>query len=108
MQFAYLGGMSTSATHKKTFSITDKQLAFIQSQTQSGEYASASEVVRAGLYALEREKALQDASFIESVRETVRKIDSGEMQTYPAEEVFARAKAKLIAKAQGHEHRNAG
>ena len=95
--------MLETTTQKKTFSITAKQAAFIEEQTRSGDYASASEVVRAGLSALEREKALEDERFIASVRETIRKIDSGEMETFPINESFSRVKQRLLARAAAGE-----
>ena len=49
-----------AATEKRTFSLPAEQAAFIDSQVKAGAFASASEVVRAGLRALqERDAAVE-------------------------------------------------
>lgn len=49
-----------AATEKRTFSLPVEQSAFIDAQVKTGSFASASEVVRAGLRALqERDAAIE-------------------------------------------------
>ena len=49
-----------SAAQKRTISLPDEQADFIDAKVASGDYASASEVVRAGLRALkERDDAIE-------------------------------------------------
>ena len=45
---------------KRSFSVPDDQMAFIDAKVKGGDYASASEVVRAGLRALrERDEGVE-------------------------------------------------
>ncbi|MDZ4376198.1 MAG: type II toxin-antitoxin system ParD family antitoxin [Phenylobacterium sp.] len=49
-----------SATAKRTISLPEEQSAYIDDQVAAGRYASASEVIRAGLRALrERDDAVE-------------------------------------------------
>ncbi|MHC2105682.1 MULTISPECIES: type II toxin-antitoxin system ParD family antitoxin [unclassified Methylobacterium] len=49
-----------AASEKRTFSLPAEQAAFIDAQVKTGAFASASEVVRAGLRALqERDAAVE-------------------------------------------------
>jgi antitoxin ParD1/3/4 len=49
-----------SAVAKRTISLPSEQAAFVDAKVASGDYASASEVVRAGLRALkERDEAVE-------------------------------------------------
>lgn len=66
--------------------------AFIKDQIQQGRYASASEVVRDGLRALEEREQLR-ATKLEVLRTALQQgVDSG--PGIPADEVFARLEAK--------------
>ena len=100
--------MPNSASHKKTYSITSKQAAFIEAQTEAGNYASASEVVRAGLNALAKEQQAREEWWHQEVRRTYEGVRDGSVKTRPAEDVLADAKEKLLAKAAAAETRHAG
>ena len=63
---------------------------FVDEQVKGGRYASASEVVRAGLRALEREETALTAWMKAKVQEALD--DPG--PSLPAEEVFARLRAR--------------
>jgi antitoxin ParD1/3/4 len=65
------------------------QQASLDKRLASGAYSSASEVVRAGLRALDREDAILEEILREKVRASLA--DTG--PTRPAEEVFARLHA---------------
>ena len=60
MTISYLGSQASepmSAAEKRTFSLPTEQASYIDSLVASGTYASASEVVRAGLRALQERDA---------------------------------------------------
>lgn len=48
-----------------------KQQAFLEDRLASGEYESASEIVRAGLRALEREERLRNESWRRMIQESL-------------------------------------
>lgn len=66
------------------------QQAAVDRRVASGEYESASEVVRAGLRALDREEAALTRVMREKIREA---LESGG-EDIPAEEVFAELRAQ--------------
>lgn len=67
-----------------------KQQASLDAWLESGEYESASEVMRAGLRALDREKA----TFDELMREKIRESLEDPRPDVPAHGVFARLRAR--------------
>jgi antitoxin ParD1/3/4 len=60
-----------------------------EARVQSGAYASVSEVIRAGLRALDREEAALD----EVLREKVREALDDPRPSIPADQVFAELRA---------------
>ena len=58
------------AIEKRTFSLPVEQTAFIDAQVQSGAFATASEVVRAGLRALQERDAAVERWLREEVAAT--------------------------------------
>ncbi|MCJ2012384.1 type II toxin-antitoxin system ParD family antitoxin [Methylobacterium sp. J-076] len=59
-----------AASEKRTFSLPAEQAAFIDAQVKAGSFASASEVVRAGLRALQERDAAVDLWLREEVAAT--------------------------------------
>lgn len=59
-----------SATEKRTFSLPAEQAAFIDQLVQSGTYATSSEVIRAGLRALQERDAAVERWLREEVAPT--------------------------------------
>ncbi|MCD7059772.1 type II toxin-antitoxin system ParD family antitoxin [Pelagibacterium xiamenense] len=77
-----------TAITKRTVSVTAEQDKYIESSVASGEYASASEVVRAGLRALqERDRAMNEWLRREAVPVMERLLEHPE-EAIPAREVF--------------------
>jgi antitoxin ParD1/3/4 len=70
------------------------QQAILDAKLASGEYDSASEVVRAGLRALDREQAALDAVMRARIEEAL----ADPRPAIPAEEVFARLERKHAAR----------
>jgi len=62
----------------------------VEERVQSGSYASADEVIRAGLLALEREEKAADEWLVELAMESL----SDPEPSIPAEEVFREMRAK--------------
>lgn len=76
-----------------SYVIGDHFEAFVKAQVQQGRYASASEVIRDGLRALEEREQLRAAK-LESMRAAIQEgIDSG--PGIPADEVFAELRARI-------------
>src|SRR5437868_1254623 len=65
-----LSGIAMAAIEKRTFSLPAEQAAFIDAQVASGAFASASEVVRAGLRALQERDAAVERWLREEVAAT--------------------------------------
>jgi antitoxin ParD1/3/4 len=83
-----------------SYVIGDHFEEFIKSQIQQGRYASASEVVRDGLRALEDREKFR-AMKLEALRAEIQKgADSG--ASIPAEEVFDRLRAKYERMERDH------
>jgi antitoxin ParD1/3/4 len=74
---------------KRTFSLPDAQSEYIDKQVDSGTYGSASEVVRAGLRALQERDAVIERWLREEVVPTYDAMMADPSRGIPAEEVLA-------------------
>jgi antitoxin ParD1/3/4 len=72
------------------------QLASLEARLKSGEYASASEVMRAGLRALDR----QDAALDDYLRAKVQASVKDPRPSVPAADVFKRLRARHARKSK--------
>ncbi|MDZ4790839.1 MAG: type II toxin-antitoxin system ParD family antitoxin [Hyphomicrobiales bacterium] len=86
-----------SATEKRTFSLPSEHAAFIDAKVKSGGYASGSEVVRAGLRALQERDAAIERWLSDEVASTYDDVKSGRSKTYPATTVFEEIRARHAA-----------
>jgi antitoxin ParD1/3/4 len=79
---------------KRTFSLPDEQAAYIDAKVDDGAYASASEVVRAGLRALQERDAAVERWLRDEVVPTYDSTKADSSQGIPAKTVFAEVRAR--------------
>ncbi len=78
-----------SAPEKRTFSLPAEQSDYIDSLVASGAYASASEVVRAGLRALRERDAAVERWLREEVAPVYDAMEADPTRGIPADQVLA-------------------
>lgn len=83
---------------KRTFSLPDEQAAYIDAKVENGAYASASEVVRAGLRALQERDAAVERWLKDEVVPTYDAIKTNPDQGIPAKTVFAELRARYSSR----------
>jgi antitoxin ParD1/3/4 len=79
-----------SSVEKRTFSLPAEHAAFIDDKIASGAYASGSEVVRAGLRALQERDAAVEKWLRDEVVAAYDAHDKEPARAIPAKEAFAR------------------
>ena len=79
---------------RRTVSLPAEQGAYIDRLVESGEYGSASEVVRAGIRALQKHDRALESWLRTEVAQTYDRVAAGEEAPTPAEDVFATLKAR--------------
>ena len=80
--------MPSPATQRRTISLPSKQGRYIDRLVGAGTYASASEVVRAGLRALEERDAAVERWLREKVTAAYDALEADPKRAIPAEAVF--------------------
>jgi antitoxin ParD1/3/4 len=80
--------------HKRTFSLPPEQSDFIDAKVRSGTYASGSEVVRAGLRALQERDTAVERWLREEVAATYDAVTDGRTRTLPVGDVFGEIRAR--------------
>jgi antitoxin ParD1/3/4 len=80
---------------RRTFSLPAEQAAYIDAKVSSGSFASASEVVRAGLRALEERDAAIERWLREEVVPTYDEAMANPSGLIPGKSVFAEARARF-------------
>ena len=83
---------------KRTFSLPAKQSKFIDAQVRAGRYASATEVVRAGLRALQERDASVEHWLRSEVAPVYDAMKADAKRGIPAETVFAELRSRHAAK----------
>jgi antitoxin ParD1/3/4 len=83
---------------KRTFSLSNKQADFIDAKVSSGTYSSASEVVRAGLRALQERDEAMERWLREEVGPTYDAMKANRRRGIPAKKVFAEVRARYQAR----------
>ncbi len=76
------------ASEKRTFSLPAEQAAFIDHLVASGAYATSSEVIRAGLRALQERDAAVERWLREEVAATYDRWKADPSDVAPIEQVF--------------------
>jgi antitoxin ParD1/3/4 len=79
---------------KRTFSLPAEQAGYIDTLVESGAYASGSEVVRAGLRALQERDAAVEKWLREEVVDVCDAMRDDPSRPIPADQVFATIRAR--------------
>ena len=83
---------------KRTFSLPAEHAKFIDKKVASGNYASGSEVVRAGLRALQERDAAVERWLREDVAPVYDAMKADPARGIPAKQVFAEVRARHAAR----------
>ena len=86
---------------KRTFSLPAEQAAFIDAQVKAGSFASASEVVRAGLRALQERDAAVERWLREDVAATYDRWKADPSGGLSSDEMAERMRARHAARLKG-------
>jgi antitoxin ParD1/3/4 len=87
--------MTSTPCHKRTISLPAEQGRYIDELVESGAYASASEVVRAGLRALEERDSAVERWLRTEVVQAYDELDADAGSAVPAEKVFAELRSHI-------------
>ncbi|MGJ8530184.1 type II toxin-antitoxin system ParD family antitoxin [Maritalea sp.] len=87
-----------SGTSKRTVSLAPENTAFIEAKVKSGGYASSSEVVRAGLRALQERDEAVERWLKQEVAPTYDAVKQGKSKTFPVGDVFDEIRSRHVSK----------
>jgi antitoxin ParD1/3/4 len=86
-----------AGVRKRTFSLSEEQAEYVDAQVEGGGYASASEVVRAGLRALQERDAAVERWLREEVLAAYDEVQADPGLGIPADDVFNEIRAEHAA-----------
>ena len=86
---------SANAIDRRTFTLPVEQSSFIDELVSTGRYASASEVVRAGLHALQERDQAVERWLSEEVARTYDAMKADPERAVPVDRAFAAVRARL-------------
>lgn len=86
-----------SASHKRTFSLPAEQSEYIDAKIESGQFASGSEVIRAGLRALQAQDEAVERWLNSEVASAYDAIKDGRSQTTSVGDVFDKIRSSHAA-----------
>ena len=86
------------ATEKRTFTLPVEQSSFIDQLVESGTYASASDVVRAGLRALQERDEAVERWLRDEVAPVYDAMKADPSRGIPVEDAFATVRARHAAR----------
>ncbi|MGH6950029.1 MAG: type II toxin-antitoxin system ParD family antitoxin [Vitreimonas sp.] len=87
---------------KRTFSLPTEQAAYIDAKVRSGAYASSSEVIRAGLRALQERDAAVERWLHDEVVPVYDATKADPARKLSAKSVFSEARARYAARRRAH------
>ena len=90
-----------AASEKRTFSLPAEQAAFIDAQVASGAFATASEVIRAGLRALQERDAAVERWLREEVAPTYDRWMADPAGALSPEDMAERMRQRHAARVKG-------
>jgi antitoxin ParD1/3/4 len=86
---------------KRTFSLPTEQAEYIDAKVEAGAYASASEVIGAGLRALQERDAAFERWLREEAVPTYEATKADPASRIPAQSVFAEARSRYEGRGKG-------
>ena len=85
---------------KRTFSLSEEWATYIDAKVASGEYSSASEVIRSGLRMLMEHDAAIERWLRERVAPAYDALKADPSSAIPVEEAFAEIRARLAGRSK--------
>lgn len=85
---------------KRTFSLPTRQAAYIDAKVDSGAYATSSEVIRAGLRALQERDAAVERWLHDEVAPVYDEMKANPGRKFSAKSVFSEARTRYLSRSK--------